>query len=128
ARQRHKADFTGLCHPANCPRQGESVIQVFNYAGETAGEHNMIFSRTGSFVLRAGLVFMAGLVAAPIAARAQQKTADQTATATPIKHLVVIYGENVSFEHYFATYPNATNPPGEPVFTAAPGTPRVNNL
>lgn len=26
-------------------------------------------------------------------------------TATPIKHLVVIFGENVSFDRYFATYP-----------------------
>jgi phospholipase C len=50
------------------------------------------------------------------------------ATATPIKHLVVIYDENVSFDHYFATYPHATNPPGEPRFLAAPYTPRVNNL
>ena len=53
---------------------------------------------------------------------------DTAATATPIKHLVVIFNENVSFDHYFATYPNATNPPGEPAFTAAPGTPPVNNL
>ena len=49
-------------------------------------------------------------------------------TATPIKHLVVIFGENISFDHYFATYPVATNPPGEPRFTAAPGTPHVNGL
>lgn len=34
-------------------------------------------------------------------------------TATPIKHVVVIYGENVSFDHYFATYPKAANAPGE---------------
>ena len=53
---------------------------------------------------------------------------EAAATATPIKHLVVIFNENVSFDHYFATYPNATNPPGEPDFTAAPGTPAVNNL
>jgi phospholipase C len=53
---------------------------------------------------------------------------DNEPTATPIKHLVVIYDENVSFDHYFATYPSATNPSGEPVFTAAPGTPTVNNL
>src|ERR1700689_2184663 len=39
-------------------------------------------------------------------------------TATPIKHLVVIYQENVSFDHYFATYPHATNPIGEPPFHA----------
>ena len=49
-------------------------------------------------------------------------------TATPIKHLVVIYGENVSFDHYFATYPHATNPSGEPAFRAQPGTPEVNGL
>src|SRR5271156_3031381 len=44
-------------------------------------------------------------------------------TATPIKHLVVIYQENVSFDHYFATYPNATNPVGEPPFHARKNTP-----
>ena len=54
--------------------------------------------------------------------------ADTFPTATPIKHLVVIYNENVSFDHYFATYPHATNPAGEPAFVAAPGTPKVNGL
>ena len=50
-------------------------------------------------------------------------------TATPIKHLVVIFQENVSFDHYFATYPNAANTtPGEPVFNAADDTPSVNGL
>ena len=49
-------------------------------------------------------------------------------TATPIQHLVVIFQENVSFDHYFGTYPNATNPAGEPKFTAAPNTPVVNGL
>jgi phospholipase C len=48
--------------------------------------------------------------------------------ATPIKHLVVIFQENVSFDHYFGTYPNATNPAGEPAFHAVPGTPTVNGL
>jgi phospholipase C len=49
-------------------------------------------------------------------------------TQTPIEHLVVIYPENESFDHYFGTYPNAGNPPGEPAFYAAPGTPAVNGL
>jgi len=49
-------------------------------------------------------------------------------TATPIKHLVVIFNENISFDHYFATYPNAQNPSGEPVFKADKKTPKVNNL
>ncbi len=55
------------------------------------------------------------------------------AAATPVKHLVVIFQENVSFDHYFATYPEAANTPGEtlqgsnrpaPRFTAARSTPR----
>ncbi len=49
-------------------------------------------------------------------------------TTTPIKHLVVIFQENVSFDHYFATYPEATNPKGETPFHAAPNTPTVNGL
>ena len=49
-------------------------------------------------------------------------------TATPIQHLVVIFQENVSFDHYFGTYPGATNPSGEPRFKAFPGTPTVNGL
>jgi phospholipase C len=48
------------------------------------------------------------------------------AIATPIQHLVVIFQENVSFDHYFGTYPSATNPPGEPKFKAASNTPTVN--
>src|SRR6185312_12184097 len=35
--------------------------------------------------------------------------------------------ENVSFDHYFGTYPNAANTDGRP-FHAAPGTPSVNGL
>ncbi len=50
------------------------------------------------------------------------------ATTTPIKHLVIIFNENVSFDHYFATYPKAENPRGEPILIAKPDTPAVNNL
>jgi phospholipase C len=49
-------------------------------------------------------------------------------TTTPIKYVVVIFQENNSFDHYFGTYPVATNPAGEPVFTALPNTPSVNGL
>jgi len=50
-------------------------------------------------------------------------------TATPIKHLVVIFQENVSFDHYFATYPKAANVDGEPAFKAADNTPTdINTL
>ncbi|HUL14526.1 MAG TPA: alkaline phosphatase family protein [Terriglobales bacterium] len=49
-------------------------------------------------------------------------------TKTPIKHLVVVFQENISFDHYFGTYPSATNPAGEPQFHARKGTPTVNGL
>ena len=48
-------------------------------------------------------------------------------TTTPIKHLVVIFQENVSFDHYFGTYPFAANSDGHP-FVGAPGTPAVDGL
>jgi phospholipase C len=48
-------------------------------------------------------------------------------TSTPIKHVVVIFGENESFDHYFGTYPYAANTDGTP-FYAKPGTPTVNGL
>jgi phospholipase C len=59
----------------------------------------------------------------PAAPAAQVSVQDSAQTATPIKHLVVIFQENRSFDHYFGTYPNAANPAGEPMFTPAAGTP-----
>jgi phospholipase C len=54
---------------------------------------------------------------------------DALPTATPIKHVVIIFGENESFDHYFGTYPQAANMSGGgPVFTAAPNTPAVNGF
>ncbi len=54
---------------------------------------------------------------------------DTLATKTPIKHLVVVFNENRSFDHYFGTYPNALNPEGEPLFEPAKNTQRdINNL
>jgi phospholipase C len=49
-------------------------------------------------------------------------------TVTPIEHLVVIFQENISFDHYFGTYPFALNSRGEPPFYPAPNTPTVNGL
>jgi phospholipase C len=48
-------------------------------------------------------------------------------TATPIKHVVVLFDENVSFDHYFGTYPFAANTDGT-AFHAKRGTPTVNGL
>jgi phospholipase C len=52
---------------------------------------------------------------------------DTNDTATPIKHLVVIFDENESFDHYFGTYPYAANTDGT-TFTAKADTPAVNGL
>ncbi len=70
-------------------------------------------------------VLVAGQIVSPVAAHA---ASTDYPTTTPIKHLVVIFQENVSFDHYFGTYPVAMNPPGEPKFTAAYLTPGVNGL
>ena len=67
------------------------------------------------------------LSAGPGSAARQTQSPDST-TTTPIRHVVVIFQENVSFDHYFATYPVAANPPGEPEFHARPDTPSVNGL
>lgn len=65
-----------------------------------------------------------------IAATAAPMSAARVSTdpRNAIDHIVVIFQENVSFDHYFGTYPNATNPPGEPAFHAKDGTPAVNGL
>src|ERR1700691_2545360 len=73
--------------------------------------------------------FIGAVATTDTAAAANAATAaPAAATATPIKHLVVIFNENISFDHYFGTYPHATNPAGEPQFHAALGTPAVNGL
>ncbi len=88
----------------------------------------------GRSARRAGATFTAlaasAVLAAGGASAAQASDAHHEGpeTTTPIKHLVVIFQENVSFDHYFATYPYATNPAGEPAFTAKAGTPAVNGL
>jgi phospholipase C len=89
---------------------------------------------TGSSILALSAVFATPLMS--VARADVQKNPgssvsngkDAQPTTTPIKHVVVIFDENVSFDHYFGTYPYATNPPGEPKFTPAPNTPKdINN-
>jgi phospholipase C len=83
------------------------------------------FGRLSVVLLAVALVSAMG-----VQVRANQRGSrdGQARPVTPIRHLVVIYDENVSFDHYFATYPEAVNPPGEPRFVGAPGTPMLDNL
>jgi phospholipase C len=71
-------------------------------------------------------VFLAGVLLNPAIIGAVPQNQSASKTATPIRHLVVIFQENISFDHYFGRYPYAQNNPGEPPFHAAPGTPTVN--
>jgi phospholipase C len=73
-----------------------------------------------------GPTVMPAFAASKPTAKQAQKAAPTT--ATPIQHLVVIFNENVSFDHYFGTYPVAANPAGEPKFKAAPDTPTINGF
>jgi phospholipase C len=78
--------------------------------------------RTVSLTLQA-IVFTGTIIA-----QTKNSSGPVFSAATPIQHLVIIFPENISFDHYFATYPVALNPPNEPKFVAAPNTPAVNGL
>jgi phospholipase C len=74
------------------------------------------------------VVIVAVAAASTGAGAASQAAATKNRGATtPIQHLVVIFQENVSFDHYFGTYPTAANTDGSK-FAAAPGTPAVDGL
>jgi len=83
------------------------------------------FRRVLAVAAAGGLCLAGG--AAALATPAFGASAPQHAPATPIQHLVVIFQENVSFDHYFGTYPHAANTDGNP-FHALAGTPSVNGL
>src|SRR5262252_4032586 len=76
----------------------------------------------------AGRILLLSAMLGLVAPRILPQSGPGVSTKTPIRHLVVIFQENVSFDHYFGTYPVAMNPPGEPRFVAAPDTPTVNGL
>jgi phospholipase C len=78
-------------------------------------------------VMGAGLAVGASVTGASAAPHTASPATPTSGTATPIKHLVVIFQENISFDHYFGTYPYAPNTDGNP-FHAKAGTPKVNGL
>ena len=90
--------------------------------------------RTGSLRFRTAVLActLAGAIGAAAvvgtSAVADKPKSPDSDTTTPIKHVVVIFQENVSFDHYFATYPNAANAPGEPSFAGDKDTPTVNGI
>lgn len=87
-----------------------------------------VFHRRGALVLAASLAATGTFAAVGVHLRDAGATSQEEATSTPIKHLVVLFQENVPFDRYFGAYPHALNPPGEPRFVADPNTPTVNGL
>ncbi|TMD45281.1 MAG: phospholipase, partial [Chloroflexi bacterium] len=87
----------------------------------------MKFLFKGTVALVLGVVLLSTISASAATVNRQSNSRTST-TTTPINHLVVIFDENVSFDHYFGTYPFAQNPPGEPHFNASRNTPSVNGL
>jgi phospholipase C len=82
----------------------------------------------GALASAAVLAVVTGSAVGPAEAQPLHRfPAEWLPTITPIKHVVVIFGENISFDHYFGTYPNAANTDGTP-FQAARNTPKVNGL
>src|ERR1700745_4243251 len=86
-----------------------------------------VYAIAGAVALLTLGVAGATSVAASTSGRAAPQGGQHSGTATPIKHLVIIFQENISFDHYFGTYPKAANTSGQ-LFRAARGTPKVNNL
>ena len=87
----------------------------------------MIFCRSLLSLLVISLILVVGSVSSS-SITATAASATEKTTSTPIKHLVVIFQENVSLDHYFGTYPNAKNPPSESRFLPLSNTPSINGL
>ena len=64
--------------------------------------HSTTFRRAG-----AAAVAAASAVTMTLSGPAGPAAAAASAPTTPIKHVVVIFQENISFDHYFGTYPGA---------------------
>ncbi|SDT47516.1 phospholipase C [Microlunatus soli] len=112
------------------PRPGGSSSDPSTAAASTTHHRRnrrskIITAAAVGLVASASLALQAcGTDAVPAQQPAQQAAAR---TTTPIKHLVVIFGENISYDHYFGTYPRAANTDGSR-FVAKRNTPKVNNL
>ncbi len=91
--------------------------------------HRFVSGRRPVVALLAAISLAGGAGAAAVQAEGGaggHEAAPASTTSTPIKHLIVIFQENVSFDHYFGTYPIAANTDGQ-IFKAE-GNTKINNL
>jgi phospholipase C len=101
-----------------------SIVATFELGEYMISKH---FRSMAAMVLATSIAM--GPVSSPLFASPAKKNKNTgSVPTTPIKHVVVIFQENESFDHYFGTYPDAENNKGETPFTAANNTPTVNGL
>ena len=102
------------------PTQVCAAIVIAGFLGYFSGPTSHAASDGGNVTVAGG--------APGVSLVQDHSVAASLSTATPIKHLVVLFQENASFDHYFGTYPYAANPRGEPGFAPRGNTPSVNGL
>jgi phospholipase C len=110
--------FYRTAHAVRTNSHGEGIV-IYGHS------KSIVAAFVASAVMAAG--FAAPALADVEAANRGGGNNNAARTKTPIKHVVIIFGENVSFDHYFATYPSAKNTE-LPTFKAAADTPAVNGL
>jgi phospholipase C len=104
-------------------RQRRKFSPAWRFLMHRSSRNVLAVAAAAGLCLAGGAAFAAPALGAPVAAH----HSSGGGAATAIKHVVVIFQENISFDHYFATYPHAANTDGNP-FHAQPGTPSVNGL
>src|SRR5215475_14076915 len=97
---------------------------VSSAARYSRNRENSTMKRT----IRLVLASAAFCVSVATLAQADPGSNNQQKTKTPIRHVIILFQENVSFDHYFGTYPNAQNNAGETPFISQGFTPSVNGF
>jgi phospholipase C len=112
-------------------RRNTALTPILDAAQASDSDHRSFERRETALKPRKLLIYAAAglaLSAIAVVGLTVALADSSSSTTTPIKHLVVIFNENATFDHYFGVYPHAANLPGEPPFTPRPGTPAVNGL
>src|SRR5262245_23507493 len=117
SRSRHHLATPPTRHCNPCAGRGREESGCPRRRGTSAGFAHTKLIQEGFMLRRRALLGLlgTGVVAAAVLAVGIAGAAPpggppgQDHTKTPIKHLVVIFQENVSFDHYFGTYPTAAN-------------------
>jgi phospholipase C len=90
------------------------------HGGKSGGSKDASVMNTGETVVRSllasALSLLVFLVACSGGMSSQTGSGGSVAyiPTGDVQHVVVIFGENVSFDHYFGTHPVAVNKSGEP--------------